>query len=165
MSFDHAQNRVELTFALMLNLARKISYADAMLKQGKWLKNELLGIELRGKSIMVIGDRLRKDMQMPAEIFEMRLLAEDRSLLREADFTVIDDPNTRLDGTFLTDMKDGSYLIVLDVASDIDMMALKEALAKKLGGAALMEGASKVRGESGQLANLLVFDAIGGQPP
>jgi D-3-phosphoglycerate dehydrogenase / 2-oxoglutarate reductase len=45
----------ELTVGLMLSLLRKISFADREMKQGKWVKNELVGRELQGKKVGIIG--------------------------------------------------------------------------------------------------------------
>src|SRR5713101_7970365 len=45
----------ELTVGLMLSLLRKISFADREMKQGRWIKNELVGRELQGKKIGIIG--------------------------------------------------------------------------------------------------------------
>jgi D-3-phosphoglycerate dehydrogenase len=45
----------EHTLALMLALARSIPAADAGLKSGAWKKKELVGIELQGKSLGLIG--------------------------------------------------------------------------------------------------------------
>jgi D-3-phosphoglycerate dehydrogenase len=45
----------EHTLALMLALARSIPAADAGMKSGQWLKKDLLGIEIGGKTLGVIG--------------------------------------------------------------------------------------------------------------
>jgi D-3-phosphoglycerate dehydrogenase / 2-oxoglutarate reductase len=45
----------EFTIALMLSLARSIPRADASMKSGQWLKKELMGVELSGKVLGVIG--------------------------------------------------------------------------------------------------------------
>ena len=45
----------ELTIGLMLALVRKISYADRTIKEGKWVKAELIGSELKSKTIGIIG--------------------------------------------------------------------------------------------------------------
>jgi len=45
----------ELTMGLMLSLVREIPRADAGLKAGKWLKKELEGTELMGKTLGIIG--------------------------------------------------------------------------------------------------------------
>lgn len=45
----------ELTLGLMLALAREIPYADARMKAGQWVKNQIKGIELNGKTLGVMG--------------------------------------------------------------------------------------------------------------
>ena len=45
----------ELTVALMLDVLRQISLADREMKEGKWVKSRLIGRELRGKTVGVIG--------------------------------------------------------------------------------------------------------------
>ncbi len=45
----------ELTIGLMLSLLRKISYADREMKTGHWIKNELVGKELQGMRVGIIG--------------------------------------------------------------------------------------------------------------
>ncbi len=45
----------ELTVALMLSLLRKIPFADRNMKQGQWIKNQLMGEELQSRRIGIIG--------------------------------------------------------------------------------------------------------------
>src|SRR5947208_6277195 len=45
----------ELTVVLMLCLLRKIPFADRSMKEGLWIKNQLMGEELQSKRIGVIG--------------------------------------------------------------------------------------------------------------
>jgi D-3-phosphoglycerate dehydrogenase / 2-oxoglutarate reductase len=45
----------EFTFALLLSLARKVTLADSLLRQGHWPKPELGGALLRGKTLGVVG--------------------------------------------------------------------------------------------------------------
>ena len=45
----------ELTLALMLSLARSVPRADGAMKAGQWLKKQLEGVELFGKTIGIIG--------------------------------------------------------------------------------------------------------------
>ena len=45
----------ELTMAQLLALARKISAADASMKQGRWDKKKFLGEEVRGKTLGLAG--------------------------------------------------------------------------------------------------------------
>src|SRR6266545_1896477 len=44
----------EHTFALLLALARRVPFADASMKEGKW-DRKITGLELQGKTIGVIG--------------------------------------------------------------------------------------------------------------
>ncbi len=50
-----ATSVAELTVALMLSLLRKIPLADRELKAGRWVKSQLMGEELQGKRVGVIG--------------------------------------------------------------------------------------------------------------
>lgn len=45
----------EMTFALMLGLARSLVRADASWRRGRWLKHELPGYLLRGKVLGIVG--------------------------------------------------------------------------------------------------------------
>src|SRR5712664_1351323 len=45
----------ELTVGLMLSLLRRITLADQEMKAGRWIKNQLMGEELQGKKVGVIG--------------------------------------------------------------------------------------------------------------
>src|SRR5437870_13790301 len=44
----------ELTIGLMLCLLRKIPFADRSMKEGRWIKSQLIGEELQSKKIGVI---------------------------------------------------------------------------------------------------------------
>ncbi len=50
-----AQSVAELTFGLMLDLARKISLADRFVRRAHWPKRELLGQLLYGKTVGIAG--------------------------------------------------------------------------------------------------------------
>lgn len=45
----------ELAIALMLTVLRKISFADRAMKEGRWVKSELTGSELKFKTVGVVG--------------------------------------------------------------------------------------------------------------
>jgi D-3-phosphoglycerate dehydrogenase len=78
----------ELTFGLMLALAREIPRADAGMKQGKWLKKELEGVELNGKTLGVIGfGRIGVELGKRASAFGMNVIAYD-PLISEEEITV-----------------------------------------------------------------------------
>ena len=75
----------ELTFGLLLALAREIPRADAGLKQGKWLKKELEGVELNDKTLGVIGyGRIGVEVGKRAAAFGMNVIAYD-PLISEGD--------------------------------------------------------------------------------
>ena len=68
----------ELAFGLMLAVAREIPRADAGMKQGKWLKKELEGVELNGKTLGVIGfGRIGAEVGKRATAFGMNVVAYD----------------------------------------------------------------------------------------
>ena len=68
----------ELAFGLMLAVAREIPRADAGLKQEKWLKKELEGVELNGKTLGVVGfGRIGAEVGKRATAFGMTVVAYD----------------------------------------------------------------------------------------
>ncbi len=103
----------EHTIALMLALARNVPQADSQLKSGKWQKKELIGTELRNKTLGIIGiGNVGSEVAKRAQAFEMRIIAHDPfvspdyarhlkvslvsldRLLREADFITLHVPLT-----------------------------------------------------------------------
>lgn len=68
----------EHTMALLLALARRIPQANASLKGGKWEKKSLVGMELAGKTIGIIGaGRIGQAVAARALSFEMNVLGYD----------------------------------------------------------------------------------------
>ncbi len=68
----------EHTFALMLALARAIPRADHSMKSGQWHKKALIGAELAGKTLGVIGaGRIGAQVAARAAAFGMRVLGND----------------------------------------------------------------------------------------
>jgi D-3-phosphoglycerate dehydrogenase / 2-oxoglutarate reductase len=68
----------ELTFALLLALARELPRADAAMKQGQWLKKELEGVELNGRTLGIMGyGRIGMEVGRRAGVFGMNVLAYD----------------------------------------------------------------------------------------
>src|SRR5438034_10324008 len=51
----HTTSVAELTVGLMLCLLRKIPFADHSMKEGRWIKSQLMGEELQSKKIGIIG--------------------------------------------------------------------------------------------------------------
>jgi D-3-phosphoglycerate dehydrogenase / 2-oxoglutarate reductase len=74
----------ELTFGMLLALARELPRADAGMKQGKWLKKELEGVELNGKTLGVIGfGRIGVEVGKRAAAFGMNVIAYDPLISEE----------------------------------------------------------------------------------
>jgi len=74
----------ELTFGLMLALAREIPRADASMKQGEWLKKELEGVELSGKTLGIIGyGRIGMDVGKRASAFGMNVIIYDPNITED----------------------------------------------------------------------------------
>jgi len=68
----------ELTLGLMLSLAREIPRADAGMKNGEWLKKQLKGTELSGKTLGIIGmGRIGAEVTARAAAFGMIILGYD----------------------------------------------------------------------------------------
>jgi D-3-phosphoglycerate dehydrogenase / 2-oxoglutarate reductase len=74
----NAVSVAEHTLALMLAMARRIPQATVSTKAGKWEKKSLLGIELRGKTLGIVGlGSIGREVVKRARAFEMRILAHD----------------------------------------------------------------------------------------
>ncbi len=152
----------ELTFGMLLALAREIPRADAGMKQGKWLKKELEGVELNGKTLGVIGyGRIGVEVGKRASVFGMNVIAydplisEDEIKKRGADPVSIQDlyawsdfislhlpltVQTRdmIGAQAFSEMKDGARIVCAARGGIIDEAELVKALnSGKVAGAAL----------------------------
>lgn len=68
----------EHTIALMLALSRNIPKANSQLKSGRWQKRELVGTELRNKTLGIIGlGNVGSEVAKRAQAFEMYVIADD----------------------------------------------------------------------------------------
>ncbi len=71
----------ELTLGLMLSMAREIPRADGGMKNGKWLKKELEGTEIYGKTLGVVGvGRIGSAIAQRAEACGMKVIGYDALL-------------------------------------------------------------------------------------
>jgi len=103
----------EHTIALMLALARNVPQANSRLKSGKWQREEMVGSELRNKTLGIIGlGNVGSEVAKRAQAFEMHVVAHDPfvskdyarnleadlismdELLKEADFITLHVPLT-----------------------------------------------------------------------
>ena len=163
----------ELTFGLLLALAREIPRADAGMKQGKWLKKELEGAELNGKTLGVIGfGRIGVELGKRAAAFGMNVIAYDplisedeiskrgaepvsiQDLYAWSDFISLHLPlnvQTRdmIGPLAFSQMKDGARIVCAARGGIIDESALVAALnSGKVAGAALDVYAVEPPGET-----------------
>jgi D-3-phosphoglycerate dehydrogenase len=152
----------ELTFALLLALAREIPRADISMKQGQWLKKELEGVELNGKTLGLIGlGRIGAEVGKRATVFGMNILAYDpliseddikrrgaepvslQDLFAWSDFISLHLPLNVQTRDFIgplafSQMKDGVRIVCAARGGIIDESALLDALnLGKVAGAAL----------------------------
>ena len=68
----------EHALALMLSLARAVPAADATMKRGVWDKKSLIGAELRGKTLGLVGlGRIGQEVAVRARAFGMEVVAHD----------------------------------------------------------------------------------------
>src|SRR5580698_6372656 len=68
----------ELTIGLMLALARKLPAANATMHAGKWEKKSLQGVELRGKTLGILGlGRIGLEVAKRAKGFGLELIGHD----------------------------------------------------------------------------------------
>jgi len=74
----------ELSMALMLSVARKVAAADNSVRGGDWARSQFSGIELRGKTLALVGaGRIGAEVAKRARAFGMRTIAHDPYLTEE----------------------------------------------------------------------------------
>lgn len=68
----------ELTFSMLMSLARKIPQANMSMKAGQWNRKDFSGTELYGKTLGILGmGRIGSEVAKRALAFGMRVLAFD----------------------------------------------------------------------------------------
>jgi D-3-phosphoglycerate dehydrogenase / 2-oxoglutarate reductase len=142
----------EHAIALMLSLSRHIPAANASLKSGKWERGKFQGIEVRGKTLGIIGlGQVGSEVARRARGLEMRVLAHDPfvpeerarvigaevvkmdDLVRESDFitvhtTLSESTKSLIGEDELRSMKPSVRVINTARGGIIDEQALKKAL-------------------------------------
>ena len=161
---EGAMNAVaELVIGLMLSLAREIPRADREVRNGNWIKKELMGTELRGKYLGIVGlgnigkrlGRLARALNMNIIGFDVVPIDEEFSkevglmktdldtLLASSDYVslhvpLLDSTKHMIDSVKMASMKNTARIINTSRGGVIDEEALHEALKNgQLGGAAL----------------------------
>src|SRR5437764_15483616 len=62
----------ELSFAMILSLARKVAHAHASMKAGEWNRKEFQGVELNNKTLGILGmGRIGSEVARRAIVFGM----------------------------------------------------------------------------------------------
>lgn len=187
-----AMNAVaELVIGLMLSLARDISVADAGIKNGKWLKKELKGIELKGKYLGIVGvGKIGRRIGRIARGFGMNIIGYDvvpidqqfakevglittdlSTLLSSADFVTLhvpltDDTRHMINEEKFNLMKKTAYIINTSRGAVIDERALYKVLKEgRIAGAALdvFEKEPPANNELIKLPNVVCTPHIGAQ--
>lgn len=161
---EAAMNAVsELTIGNMISLARSISHADREMKKGNWIKKDLMGTELSGKYLGIVGvgnigrnvGRIAKGLRMniigydpyPIErdyIREVGLIVTDlNTLIQSADFItchvpLLEETKHLFNAELISKMKPTAYIINASRGGVIDESALYNALCNgSIAGAAL----------------------------
>ena len=161
---EGAMNAVaELVIGLMLSLAREIPRADREVRNGNWIKKELMGTELRGKYLGIVGlgnigkrlGRLARALNMNIIGFDVVPIDDEFSkevglmktdldtLLASSDYVslhvpLLDSTKHMIDSTKMASMKNTARIINTSRGGVIDEEALYQALKNgQLGGAAL----------------------------
>ena len=181
----------ELTIGLILAIARRISFADRSMKDGKWAKKELKGSLLNSKTLGLIGlgnigakvAKIAKALGMKIVVFKRTPPSRELLELLEAEFVPLDELLRRSDVVSvhvpltaqtagmigekeLSLVKKGAILINTSRGGIVDEDALLKALKSgRLGGAGLdvfcVEPSNNL--ELIQLSNVVCTPHIGAQ--
>ncbi|RLF50650.1 MAG: phosphoglycerate dehydrogenase [Thermoplasmata archaeon] len=177
----------ELSIALMFALARKITRADASMKNGEWAKKKLKGIELQGKILGLIGSgRIAQEVAKIANCLGMHVLvysphctpekakamnAELKSMeeiFSMADFISLHVPLTNdtrhmINEALLRKMKPTSFLINVARGGVVDEEALYKLLKEgSIAGAAMdVYEQEPYKGKLSELDNIILTPHIG----
>lgn len=180
----------ELTIGLIFSMARDIPRADKAMKNGEWIKNDLMGTEVRGKTLGIIGfGRIGSGVAQLAAGFGMHIigctffnfpetirimggeLCSFEDVLCSSDFISIHTPlNSETRGMIneesIKKMKNGVRIICAARGGIIDETALLDALnSGKVAGAALDVFATEPPGKSELVCHphVIATPHIGGQ--
>jgi D-3-phosphoglycerate dehydrogenase len=181
----------ELTVGNMISLARSIPLADSEMKRGKWIKKNLMGTELSGKYLGIIGvgnigrnvGRIAKALRMniigydpyPIDrdyIKEVGLIVTDlNTLIQSADFItchvpLLEETKHLFNAELISNMKSTAYIINASRGGIIDETALYNALCNgSIAGAALdvFETEPPINNLLIELPNVICTPHIGAQ--
>ena len=152
----------EHTLALLLGLARRVAAADASMRRGEWKRSQFGGVELRGRTLGIIGlGKIGMAIADRARAFEMNLVGMDPyvtpeqaalhgvelvdldALLQRSDAITVHVPLTRatkglIDATAIAKLRKGAFVLNVARGGIVDEAALADALRSgRLGGAGI----------------------------
>lgn len=181
----------ELVMGLMLSLARNLPLADREMKKGNWMKKELIGIELRGKYLGIVGvGNIGRNLARIARALRMNIIGYDifpikqdfinevgmittdfNTLVASSDFISCHVPSTpdtmhMFNESTFSNMKSTAFFINSSRGEIVDENALYNALTtKKIAGAALdvFEEEPATNKKLLQLSNIICTPHIGAQ--
>ena len=189
---EGAMNAVaELVMGSMLSLARKIPRGDRAMREGRWIKKDLKGTELRGKYLGIVGvGNIGKRLGRLARAFNMNIIGYDvipidpeftrevglmkadlDTLLQSSDYVslhvpLLDSTRHMINAERIAKMKKTACVINTSRGGTIDEDALYEAIKEgRLGGAALdvFESEPATGTPLAQLDNVILTPHIGAQ--
>jgi D-3-phosphoglycerate dehydrogenase len=177
-----AKSVAELTFTMFLGLARQIRKADSKLREGRWLKHEITGHLLTGKTLGIVGtgnigtvtgqlgvawgmnvigcvEHPTKEQAVELERQEIRL-TDFNEVISTADYISVHVPLTAetrnlINAEVLLRMKSGAFLVNLARGGVVDEQALYDALTcGSIAGAGLDVHENEGEGKISPLAGL-----------
>jgi D-3-phosphoglycerate dehydrogenase / 2-oxoglutarate reductase len=189
---EAATNAVsELVVGSMISLARLIPYAHSELSKGNWIKKSLIGTELSGKYLGIVGvGNIGRNVGRIARALRMNIIGYDiypiskeyinevsminadlNTLVESSDFITIHVPLTPdtyhlFDSKLLSRMRKSSYIVNTSRGGIVDEIALYELLRdQKLAGAGLdvFETEPPTNMKLAELPNVLCTPHIGAQ--
>lgn len=174
----------ELALAMMLSISRRIPKADSGMKGKQWLKKELTGTELQGKTLGVVGlGRIGSALALKANALGMKIIYYDPNnpssmvgvpvnldeLFSSADFISLHVPSTpqtdgMINATAIARMKKSAVLVNTARGALVDEEALYAALKEgRIAGACLdVYNSEPYTGKLGELENAILTPHIAG---
>jgi D-3-phosphoglycerate dehydrogenase len=149
----------EHTFGLMLSLARWIPQAHATLRDGKWDRKTFTGVELRGKTLGIIGfGRIGRAVARRALAFDMTVIAYDPFV--SADFAA----SLGVTMVALDDLYAQSDFITLHalLTDETREMINRDSIAKMKAGVRIIDAARGALINEGDLADALKSGRVAG---
>ena len=151
----------DLAFALLLDVIRRVSEGDRIIRLGKWKiiygADDFIGLDLQGKTLGILGlGRIGKALAKRAKAFDMRVIYNNRNrlsigrekrlgvkytsfnkLIQQSDIVSIHVPHTKeteqlINMKIFKKMKNSAFLINTSRGKVVNQMDLVKALKTKI---------------------------------